>query len=97
MVDDLIEETRQRFGTTNLVISHDMASTFRIAHRAFLLIKGQVVAAGTPDELANGSSEVARDFILKSGVDVHNVNRPPPPELAGSRRGQPHNHKNDLA
>jgi phospholipid/cholesterol/gamma-HCH transport system ATP-binding protein len=96
MVDDLIEETRERFGTTNLVISHDMASTFRIAHRAFLLIKGQIVAAGTPDELASGSSEVARDFILKSGVDVHNVNRPPPPEMAGSRRGQPHNADHDM-
>ena len=32
MVDDLIEETRDRFGVTSVVISHDMASTFRIAH-----------------------------------------------------------------
>ncbi|RYE74618.1 MAG: ATP-binding cassette domain-containing protein, partial [Myxococcales bacterium] len=48
LVDDLIEETRQRFGTTNLVISHDMASTFRIAHRAFLLIQGKVVASALP-------------------------------------------------
>jgi phospholipid/cholesterol/gamma-HCH transport system ATP-binding protein len=86
MVDELIEETRQRFGTTNIVISHDMASTFRIAHRAFLVIQGLVVAHGPPDELANGASEVARDFILKSGVDVNNIPRPPAPELAGSKR-----------
>ena len=86
MVDDLIEETRQRFGTTNVVISHDMASTFRIAHRAFLLIKGQVVASGTPDQLAHGDNEVARDFIQKSGIDTEHIARPPPPELAGSKR-----------
>ena len=86
MVDDLIEETRQRFGTTNIVISHDMASTFRIAHKAFLLIKGQVVASGAPDELANGDNEVARDFIEKSGVDTRSVKRVPPPELAGTKR-----------
>jgi phospholipid/cholesterol/gamma-HCH transport system ATP-binding protein len=44
MVDDLIEETRDRFSVTSVVISHDMASTFRIAHQAFLLIEGQVAA-----------------------------------------------------
>lgn len=86
MVDELIEETRQRFGTTNLVISHDMASTFQIAHRAFLLIKGKVVASGRPEELAHGESEIARDFIAKSGVAVDDIPGPPPPELAGSKR-----------
>jgi phospholipid/cholesterol/gamma-HCH transport system ATP-binding protein len=40
MVDDLIEETRARFNVTSVVISHDMASTFRIAHQAFLLVQG---------------------------------------------------------
>ena len=34
MVDDLIEETRERFGVTSIVISHDIASCFRIAHQA---------------------------------------------------------------
>ena len=88
MVDDLIEETRQRFGTTNLVISHDMASTFRIAHRAFLLIQGKVVASGAPDDLLNGPSEEARDFVLKSGVDTKLLSRVPAAALAGSRRGE---------
>lgn len=85
MVDDLMEETRQRFGTTNVVISHDMASTFRIAHRAFLVIRGQVVAEGSPDELFQ-NNDVSRDFILKSGIDVTNLQRVPPRELAGTRR-----------
>jgi phospholipid/cholesterol/gamma-HCH transport system ATP-binding protein len=88
LVDDLIEETRQRFGTTNLVISHDMASTFRIAHRAFLLIQGRVVASGSPDDLVTGPSEEARDFVYKSGVDIARLNRVPAAELAGSRKGE---------
>jgi phospholipid/cholesterol/gamma-HCH transport system ATP-binding protein len=77
MVDDLIEETRERFGVTSVVISHDMASTFRIAHQAFLVIQGQVVASGTPDELAYGDSEIARDFIEASGVAPDRVSRVP--------------------
>ena len=96
MVDDLMEETRQRFGTTNVVISHDMASTFLIAHRAFLLIKGKVVASGTPDELAHGDSEVARNFIKQSGIDVEHIGRPPPPELAGSKKNVKDTVKIDL-
>ena len=77
MVDDLIEETRERFGVTSIVISHDIASCFRIAHQAILLIKGQIVARGTPDELVNGDSDAARDFILKSGVDIKHLSRVP--------------------
>lgn len=75
MVDDLIEETRDRFGVTSVVISHDMASTFRIAHQAFLVIQGQVVASGTPDELAYGDNEVAREFIAASGVAPERISR----------------------
>lgn len=75
MVDDLIEETRDRFGVTSVVISHDMASTFRIAHQAFLVIQGEVVAYGKPDDLANGKNETARHFIVASGVATDKVSR----------------------
>jgi len=69
-VDDLIDDTRHRFGVTSLVITHDIASCFRIADQAVLLVQGEIVARGTPYELAHGESDVARDFIQKSGVDV---------------------------
>jgi phospholipid/cholesterol/gamma-HCH transport system ATP-binding protein len=75
MVDDLIDEMRQKFGVTSVVISHDIASCFRIAHQAILLIRGKIVARGTPDELVNGDNEDARDFIQKSGVDITHVTR----------------------
>jgi phospholipid/cholesterol/gamma-HCH transport system ATP-binding protein len=77
LVDDLIEEMRERFNVTSVVISHDIASCFRIAHQAVLLIKGQVVAAGPPDELVHGTNEVARDFIEKSGVAIEKLSRVP--------------------
>jgi phospholipid/cholesterol/gamma-HCH transport system ATP-binding protein len=75
LVDDLIEEVRERFGVTGIVISHDIASCFRIAHQALLVIQGKIVARGTPDDLVNGESDVARDFVLKSGVDVKAIGR----------------------
>ncbi|WP_437872505.1 ABC transporter ATP-binding protein [Sorangium sp. So ce363] len=88
MVDDLIEETRARFKVTSVVISHDMASTFRIAHQAFLVIQGRVVASGTPDELAHGDNEQARQFIAASGVATDEVSRVNRPALADSKGGQ---------
>ncbi len=75
MVDDLIEEMRERFNVTSIVISHDIASCFRIAHQAVLLIQGKVEACGPPDSLVDGDSEVAREFIRNSGVDVHGLSR----------------------
>jgi phospholipid/cholesterol/gamma-HCH transport system ATP-binding protein len=79
-VDDLIDETRRRFGVTSLVITHDIASCFRLADQAVLLIKGQIAARGRPEELAHGENEIAEDFIRMSGVDVDAI-------LAGRTRG----------
>jgi phospholipid/cholesterol/gamma-HCH transport system ATP-binding protein len=69
-VDDMIDETRGRFGVTSIVITHDIASCFRIADQVLLLERGRIVADGTPAELARGASEEARNFIAQSGVDV---------------------------
>jgi phospholipid/cholesterol/gamma-HCH transport system ATP-binding protein len=75
LVDDLIEEMRERFNVTSIVISHDITSCFRIAHQAVLLIKGKVEACGPPDSLVDGPSELAREFIRNSGVDVQGLSR----------------------
>jgi phospholipid/cholesterol/gamma-HCH transport system ATP-binding protein len=72
-VDELIEETRQHFAVTSIVITHDIASCFAIADQAILLDKGKLVARGTPEEMVHGGNEVARNFIQKSGVDVEAV------------------------
>ncbi len=74
-VDELIDETRRGFGVTSLVITHDIASCFRIAEQAVLLNAGQIVARGRPEELAHGDNAVAREFIEKSLVDVDAITR----------------------
>jgi phospholipid/cholesterol/gamma-HCH transport system ATP-binding protein len=79
-VDDLIDETRRQFGVTSLVITHDIASCFRIADQAILLVEGAIVAQGAPSDLAHGESPLAREFIAKSGVDVEAI-----PGRGGSR------------
>jgi phospholipid/cholesterol/gamma-HCH transport system ATP-binding protein len=77
MVDDLIEQMREMFQVTNVVISHDMTSAFRIAHYAYLLADGRIAAHGTPDEILQ-ASDGTRAFVDASGVDVTRISRPPP-------------------
>jgi phospholipid/cholesterol/gamma-HCH transport system ATP-binding protein len=67
-VDEMILETRDRFGVTSVVISHDMAGALQIADRIFVLSKGLVAASGTPRELAEGDNQIVREFIDSSGV-----------------------------
>lgn len=73
LVDQLILETRERFGVTSIVISHDMAAAVRIADRVHLLERGTIVAAGAPRELLEGSNEHAREFFDASGVDTRRL------------------------
>ena len=68
LVDRLIFETRERFGVTSVVISHDMASALMIADHVFLLQKGQIVGQGSPDELVDGKSDLATQFLDNSGI-----------------------------
>lgn len=69
LVDQLILDTRERFGVTSVVISHDMAAAVRIADRIHLLERGTIVAAGTPRELLEGNNQHAREFFESSGID----------------------------
>ena len=41
-VDDMIRDISKETGVTSVVISHDMASTFRIAHRISMLYEGKI-------------------------------------------------------
>jgi ABC-type transporter Mla maintaining outer membrane lipid asymmetry ATPase subunit MlaF len=68
-VDDMIQETQQQFDITSIVISHDMASTFRIAHRIALLHQGKIAVYGTPAEVLASTDENVQHFIHAGSVE----------------------------
>ena len=69
-IDDMIQQTQERFDITSIVISHDMSSTFRIAHMIAMLYQGTIAAVGTPAELRASSNEHVQRFIHAGSVDV---------------------------
>jgi phospholipid/cholesterol/gamma-HCH transport system ATP-binding protein len=75
-VDDMIRDISSETGVTSVVISHDMASTFRIAHRISMLYDGKIAVSGTPDEIKRSTLPFVREFVEMSGtVTFHS---PPP-------------------
>ncbi|MAQ15724.1 MAG: ABC transporter ATP-binding protein [Sandaracinus sp.] len=76
-VDELIMETEEKLGVTSIVISHDMASVFRIADRITFLNFGEVVASAAPRELLQELDPKTMDYVEASGVseDILNARR----------------------
>jgi phospholipid/cholesterol/gamma-HCH transport system ATP-binding protein len=70
MVDKLILETRDRFGVTSIVISHDMVGALNTANRIFLLSGGKLEAQGTPAELLHSKNPLFAEFLRSSGVGL---------------------------
>ena len=70
-IDNMIQETQERFDITSIVISHDMASTFRIAHMIALLDRGEIAAYGTPAEVRGSPNPYVQRFIHAGSVETH--------------------------
>ncbi|MEM6755979.1 MAG: ABC transporter ATP-binding protein [Planctomycetota bacterium] len=62
-VDHLMMGLNETLGVTTVVITHEMVSAFRIAHRLVLMDQGKFVADGTPDEMKNSPEPLVRQFI----------------------------------
>lgn len=67
-VEEMIRLARENLGVTSLVVSHDMASTFRMADRIAMLFGGRIAVQGPPEEVRKSRDEVVRRFIWLSGT-----------------------------
>jgi phospholipid/cholesterol/gamma-HCH transport system ATP-binding protein len=67
-VEEMILTARQKLKITSLVVSHDMASTFRMADKVAMLFNGRVEVQGTSEEVRQSRNETVRRFIYLSGT-----------------------------
>lgn len=63
MIDELMMDLNRKTGVTSIVVTHEMDSAFKIAHRMILLFKGRVVATGTPEEIRASKDPLVQQFI----------------------------------
>lgn len=62
-INRLIKDTQERLGITAVVISHDLAGAYQIAHNIAMLHQGRIIASGTPDEIRASQDPVVQQFI----------------------------------
>lgn len=63
VIDKLIVDLTKKLGISCAVVTHDMASAFRIATHMIYLFEGEVVAQGSPDEMKNNPDPRLQQFI----------------------------------
>jgi len=69
-VDDMIRDTQERFGVTSVIISHDMASTFRLSHNIAMLHDGRIKLEGPPSLFRNSDDPEVAKFIYATRTDT---------------------------
>jgi phospholipid/cholesterol/gamma-HCH transport system ATP-binding protein len=62
-VDGMIIAAKQKLGITSMVISHDIASAFKVADRLAVLYDGALAAEGTPAEVKASPDPYVQRFL----------------------------------
>jgi phospholipid/cholesterol/gamma-HCH transport system ATP-binding protein len=60
---ELIKEIQRKYGSTAVVISHDIKAVFEIADHIVLLHGGKVVDQGPKDQIRNSEKQFTQQFI----------------------------------
>ena len=62
-VDRLIKKTRDTFGITSIVVTHDMRSASRLADRMAMINEGKIIFTGPPESFGSTDNAYVRQFI----------------------------------
>jgi len=63
VIDKLIRDLQRRMGVTSVVVTHDLASAFKVGDRMAMLLEGRIVFSGTPQEMRDSRDPVVRQFL----------------------------------
>ncbi|MCG8334890.1 MAG: ATP-binding cassette domain-containing protein [Proteobacteria bacterium] len=74
-LDDLILELNHKLGITFVVVTHELASIYKIADRAIMLGWGRISAEGHPQELKHSEKNWVSDFFNRKGKHSRTVQK----------------------
>ena len=63
VINNLIIKLSTELKITSVVVTHDLASAYKVGHRIAMLHEGTVIFAGTPDEIRHSDIPIVRQFI----------------------------------
>ena len=62
-VDDMIVTAQRELHVTSVVISHDIASSFKVADKVAFLWQGKIVEEGTPEQMRHSRHPELKHFL----------------------------------
>ena len=62
-INDLIIRMKNEMQASELIITHDMVSAYKVADRIGMLYEGKIIEMGTPEEIRNSKNPVVQQFI----------------------------------
>ena len=62
-VDEMIIEAKEKLGVTSVVITHDIASSFRVGDYVAMIHEGVIVDQGPPEKIRRSSHPYVRKFF----------------------------------
>jgi phospholipid/cholesterol/gamma-HCH transport system ATP-binding protein len=65
-INDLIVAFREELKVTSIVVTHDMASAYKVATRIAMMYQGRIIEIGTPEAIRGSANPVVRQFIAGS-------------------------------
>lgn len=63
VINELILKFKQQLDVTSIVVTHDLASAFKVADHMVMLHEGNVVLEGAPEEFRHSDDPVVRRFL----------------------------------
>jgi len=63
VINELIIKLKQRFHFTSIVVTHDLASAFKVADHMVMFHEGQVYMEGHPDDFRNSTDPLVARFL----------------------------------
>lgn len=63
VINNLIVKLSSELKITSVVVTHDLASAYKVGHRIAMLHDGVVIFTGTPDEVHKTDHPIVRQFI----------------------------------
>ncbi|MFZ4507684.1 MAG: ABC transporter ATP-binding protein [Fimbriimonas sp.] len=69
-IDSLMVELQKELGVTSIIVSHDLNSVFRTAHRVAFLHQGSLVFDGPPADFVKSTHEAIQELVQKAQATV---------------------------
>jgi len=68
VIDRLVRSLQRRMGVTSVIVTHDIASAYKIADRIAMLYEGRIVFVGSAEATRMTTDPLVRQFIEGSSV-----------------------------